>query len=78
MAAYVDPQHAPAHRKSAEGGTTDHLVGAQVSARAGAASAQGMASNSLNQPPQAQSLLQMRHALEEGPRVQSQLAPVVW
>jgi hypothetical protein len=74
MAAYVDPQHAPAHRKSAEGGTIDHLVGAQVSARDGAASAHGMASDSPNQPPQAQSLLQMRQALDEGPRVQSQLA----
>src|SRR3984893_13497487 len=74
MPAYVEPQHAPAHRKSAEGGTIDHLVGAQVSARDGAASAHGMASDSPNQPPQAQSLFQMRQALDEGPRVQSQLA----
>jgi hypothetical protein len=69
MSGYGQMQRAPAQQKTAYSGSADHRTA--VGDRAPATEP---LSQSLNQSSRAQSLLQMRQALDEGPCVQSQLA----
>ncbi|MEA2821086.1 MAG: hypothetical protein QOJ86_3090 [Bradyrhizobium sp.] len=69
MPGYGQMRRASAQQKAADGGTSDYQTDVRVYGPA-----TDRLSESLNQGPQAQSLLQMQRALDEGPRVQSQLA----
>jgi hypothetical protein len=69
MPGYGQMRRASAQQKAADGSTSDYQTDVRVYGPA-----TDRLSESLNQGPQAQSLLQMQRALDEGPRVQSQLA----